>query len=86
MASRSRTKIGSPTMRAEHSGPGRRRWVFLEHGSTSMALLLFVVCFSGENIFPVGMIVVLLQSLLLTLVEWKGKGLWVKPPADAAEH
>ena len=51
-----------------------------------MALLLFVVCFSGENIFPVGMIVVLLQSLLLTLVEWKGKGLWVKPPADAAEH
>jgi hypothetical protein len=68
------------------AGTGRRRWVFLEHGSTSMALLLFVVCFSGENIFPVGVIVVLLQSLLLTLVEWKGKALWVKPPADAAEH
>ena len=67
------------------AGTGRRRWVFLEHGSTSMALLLFVVCFSGENMFPAGVMVVLFQSLLLTLVEWKGKALWVKPPADVAE-
>ena len=67
------------------AGTGRRRWVFLEHGSTSMALLLFVVFFSGENIFPVGVMVVLFQALLLTLVEWKGKALWVKSPADVAE-
>ena len=31
------------------AGTGRRRWVFLEHGSTSMALLLFVTCFSGRK-------------------------------------
>ena len=60
------------------AGQGRRRWAFLQHGSTSVALVLFLVCFSVENFFPVGILVVLLQSLLLTVIEWKGKRLWVK--------
>ena len=68
------------------AGHGRRRWVFLEHGSTSMALLLFVVCFSGSNLFPVGVLVVLFQALLLTLVEWKGKALWIKAEPDVAKQ
>ena len=68
------------------AGHGRRRWVFLEHGSTSMALLLFVICFSGSNLFPVGMLVVLFQALLLTLVEWKGKALWIKAESDVAKQ
>lgn len=58
------------------AGRGRRRWAFLEHGSTSMALLLFLVCFASESLFPMGILVVICQSLLLTLVEWKAKGLW----------
>jgi hypothetical protein len=68
------------------AGHGRRRWVFLEHGSTSMALLLFVICFSGSNLFPVGVLVVLFQALLLTLVEWKGKALWIKAESDVAKQ
>ena len=70
------------------AGKGNRRWVFLQHGSTTMALLLFVVCFSAGKLFPIGIIVVILQSLLLTLVEWKGRGLWINnaqdPPSDNA--
>lgn len=58
------------------AGHGHRWWVFLQHGSTSMALVLFVLCFSGDQLFPVGILVVLFQSLLLTIVEWKGKNLW----------
>ena len=68
------------------AGHGRRRWVFLEHGSTSMALLLFVVCFSGSNLFPVGVIVALFQALLLTLVEWKAKALWIQGEPDVAKQ
>ena len=67
------------------AGRGHRRWVFLEHGATAMALSLFVVCFSGNNLFPVGMMVGLFQALLLTLVEWKGKLLWTKAEPDAAK-
>ena len=65
------------------AGRGQRRWAFLEHGSTSLALLLFLICFSGAGLFPIGVIVVLFQSLLLTVVEWKGKGLWVKEAEDS---
>ena len=67
------------------AGRGHRRWVFLEHGATAMALSLFVVCFSGNNLFPVGMMVGLFQALLLTLVEWKGKLLWTTAEPDAAK-
>ena len=60
------------------AGHGRRRWTFLQHGSTSMAMGLFLVCFSGKNLFPLGIVVVVLQSLLLTVLDWKGRDLWVK--------
>ena len=60
------------------AGGGRRRWTFLQHGSTSIALGLFVICFSGKNLFPVGILIVPLQALLLTVIEWKGKDLWIK--------
>jgi len=50
-----------------------RRWMYLEHGSTCMALLLFIITFAGGDLFPIGIAVVFLQSLLLTIVEWKGK-------------
>ena len=55
---------------------GWKQWVFLEHGSTAMALLLFLVLFSGTPLFPIGIVVVIFQALLLTLVEWKGRPLW----------
>ena len=57
---------------------GTRTWVFLEYGSTSFALLLFLLVFSAEELFPVGLLVALFQILLLTLVDWKGRGLWMK--------
>ena len=66
------------------SGHGRRSWVFYQHGSTSLALVLFLVCLSGTNLFPVGLLVVLFQAVLLTFMDWKGKHLWVKE--DASER
>ena len=62
---------------------GTRHWVFLEYGSTSLALLLFLVFFSGERLFPLGMLVVLFQSVLLTVMDWKGRELWI-PREQAA--
>ncbi|MDE0736743.1 MAG: hypothetical protein OSB47_13035 [Pirellulaceae bacterium] len=41
----------------------------MQHGSTSIALGLFVICFSGKNLFPVGILIVPLQALLLTVIE-----------------
>lgn len=60
------------------AGKKRRRWTFIEHGSTSVALLLFLLMFSETNLFPLGIMVVIFQSLLLTLAEWKGRTLWVE--------
>jgi len=42
--------------------------------SYSMAQLLFLVCFSEASLFPIGVAVVVIRSLLLTFVEWKGEG------------
>ena len=61
---------------------GTRTWVFLEYGSTSFALLLFLVMFSGEKLLPNGILVVIFQIFLLTIVDWKGRGLWVKEPEN----
>ncbi len=61
---------------------GTRTWVFLEYGSTSFALLLFLVVFSAEELFPIGLLVALFQILLLTLVDWKGRGLWLQLAQD----
>ena len=57
---------------------GTRTFVFLEYGSTSLALLLFLVMFSTTKIFPLGLLVVVFQVLLLTIVDWKGRELWLK--------
>ena len=59
------------------AGHGRRRWVFLEHGATSMALLLFILAYSRENFFPAGLLIAIIQALILTLAEWSGKELWI---------
>jgi len=67
------------------SKKGTRTFVFLEYGSTSFALLLFFMLFSVEDIFPLGIIVAMLQILLLTLVDWKGRPLWLKLAAAASE-
>ncbi|MCH2180435.1 MAG: hypothetical protein MK108_00380 [Mariniblastus sp.] len=56
---------------------GTRTWVFLEYGSTSFSLLLFLFMFSGEAFFPYGVLVMLFQILLLTIVDWKGRDLWL---------
>jgi hypothetical protein len=48
---------------------GSRAWAFFEYGSTSIALLLFVVCFSAGRLFPLGIVVVLLQATLLAILE-----------------
>jgi hypothetical protein len=48
---------------------GSRAWAFFEYGSTSTALLLFVVCFSAVRLFPLGIVVVLLQATLLAILE-----------------
>ncbi len=63
---------------------GSRAWVFVEYGSTSMALVLFVVCFSGDNLFPWGLGVVVMQALLLTILDWKAREQWVAPAMAAA--
>ena len=49
----------------------------LEHGSTSMALLLFLICFSAERLFPLGLAVVILQALLLAVLESKARTQWL---------
>jgi hypothetical protein len=54
-----------------------RAWVFIEYGSTSTALLLFVMCFSAERLFPLGLIVIVMQSLLLTILDWKARERWL---------
>ena len=64
------------------AGRGRRRWALLEHGSTALALVLFLVFFRADNMYPMGIVVILFQSLLLTLVNWKGRGLWVASVPD----
>jgi len=71
--------LGWITLHVILAGKRYRRWSYLEHGSTSMALALFLTVFSEHNLFPTGIIVVMLQAALLTLVEWKGKELWVTP-------
>ena len=60
------------------SKKGTRTFVFLEYGSTSFALLLFFILFSAEDIFPLGVLVGMLQILLLTLVDWKARPLWLQ--------
>ena len=56
---------------------GTRTWVFLEYGSTSFSLLLFLLIFSGDGFFPYGILVMLFQILLLTVVDWIGRDLWL---------
>lgn len=56
---------------------GERQWAWLEHGSTAMSLMLFQFVMSDVSLFPWGLLVVVMQSLLLTFAEWKGKPLWV---------
>ena len=60
------------------SKKGTRTWVFLEYGSTSFALLLFFMLFSVADIFPMGILVAILQILLLTILDWKARPLWLK--------
>ena len=56
---------------------GERQWVFLEHGSTAMSLMLFQFLLADFDLIPHGLVVVLMQAILLTLAEWKGKALWI---------
>lgn len=56
---------------------GTRTWVFLQYGSTSFALLLFTAIFSPASVFPWGLAVVAFQSALLTVMEVKGRAMWV---------
>jgi hypothetical protein len=53
-----------------------RTWVFLQYGSTAFALLLFLFCVSITQFYPQGLLVVVFQTGLLTLANWKGKKLW----------
>lgn len=55
---------------------GERLWVFVEYGSTSFALLLFLAVF-GNRWYPWGLLVVLLQAPLLTLMAVWGRKLFV---------
>jgi hypothetical protein len=55
---------------------GERLWVFVEYGSTSFALLLFLAVF-GDRWYPWGLLVVLLQAPLLTLMAVWGRKLFV---------
>ena len=41
-----------------------------------MALLLWVVCFSAEGFFPLGIVVVVLQALLLTILDRFARHKW----------
>lgn len=56
---------------------GTRQWVFLEYGLTSMALWLFLICFSAERLIPLGLAVVILQALLLAVLESKARKRWL---------
>lgn len=53
-----------------------RAWTFITYGSSSMALLLLVVCFSAEGFFPLGIVVVVLQALLLTILDRFARHKW----------
>jgi hypothetical protein len=59
------------------AGRGRRVWTFIEYGSTSMALLLFILNFTAEKLVPQGLIVVILQALLLTILDLTARKRWV---------
>jgi hypothetical protein len=48
----------------------------VEYGSTSLALLLFVVCFSGAALFPWGMAVCLVQAFVLASLDLTARRRW----------
>ncbi len=56
---------------------GTRIWTWLEYGSTSLSLILLIFMLPTLNIGAL-IFVVASQILLLTLMDWKGRALWVK--------
>lgn len=56
---------------------GTRLWLAVEYGSTSFALLLFVLAFSHLPLVPWGLPVVVFQASVLTLVRPLASGLWI---------
>jgi hypothetical protein len=61
----------------------QRTWVFVEYGSTSLALLMFLVFF-GNQLFPWGLLVVLLQAPMLTLSAVWGRKLYFAEVGSAS--
>jgi hypothetical protein len=59
-----------------------RSWVFIEYGSTSLALLLLAFFFSEGRLLSTGWAVVLLQSLFLSVLDWTARSRWISPQAE----
>jgi hypothetical protein len=50
-------------------GRDDRAWTFFEYGSTALALVLFIACFSGVAFFPWGLAACVMQAVILTLLD-----------------
>jgi hypothetical protein len=55
-----------------------RAWTFLEYGSTSLALVLFIVCFSGLTLFPWGLAACVMQAMILSLLDLTVRQRWAR--------
>jgi hypothetical protein len=71
----------SVVWQAVHVGIVRRderAWTFLEYGSTSLALLLFIVCFSGVGLFPWGLAACAMQAVILAVPDLTVRRRWMR--------
>lgn len=50
--------------------PGHRITMFIEYGATSFALLLFLGGYTEARFFPYGLLIVVAQAAMLTVVDW----------------
>ena len=57
---------------------GTKVWTFLEYGSTTFSLGLFMLFYTPENILPFGLMAVVFQIILLTFLDLWGRPLWVE--------
>jgi hypothetical protein len=59
--------------------PGRRTFTFIEYGSTSLALFLFLTAYGEGPFFPSGLFLAVAQAAMLTIVDIVGERVLVPP-------
>lgn len=66
--------------------PGRRTFTFMEYGSTSVALFLFLSSYGKGTFFPEGLFIVIVQAAMLTIVDYFGEKVIVPSAVSDTPH